>query len=61
MWALWGMSEEQRQENLYVLTYLKAMIPRHMKESKRRLTLEEIRAIIAEARVNWNDDDKLTA
>ncbi|HMT18569.1 MAG TPA: hypothetical protein PKD15_00875 [Candidatus Saccharibacteria bacterium] len=55
------MSEEQRQENLYVLTYLKAMIPRHMKESKRRLTLEEIRAIIAEARVNWNDDDKLTA
>jgi len=46
---------EKRNENIYVYTYLKAHIPRHMKELGRRLTTEEIRAVVAEARVAYND------
>lgn len=47
---------DKRNENLYVLTYLKAYIQKYTKQMGRRLNNDEIRAVIAEARTSWADD-----
>jgi hypothetical protein len=49
------LSSEKRQENTYVLTYMKSHIPKYAKELGRRMTRKEIQAVIAEARVAYND------
>jgi hypothetical protein len=51
-----NFTDKQREENLYVLTYMKAHIPRHTKKLGRKLQSEEIQAVIAEARFSFNDD-----
>jgi hypothetical protein len=48
--------EKKRMENLFVYNYMKAYIPRHMKKIGRKLQTDEIRAIVAEARVSYADD-----
>jgi hypothetical protein len=48
--------EKKRMENLFVYNYMKAYIPRHMKQMGRKLQTDEIRAIIAEARISYADD-----
>lgn len=48
------MPEAKRRENIYVLTYLKAHVPRLQKEMG-KLSTEDIRAVIAQARASYSD------
>jgi hypothetical protein len=47
---------EKQKENLYVYEYLKAHIPKYTRNKGSRLDIDEIRAVIAEARYNYNDN-----
>jgi hypothetical protein len=49
-------TQEQRNENLYVYEYMKSRLMSVKKHNKRIPTKDEIRAVIAEARVSYNDD-----
>lgn len=47
--------QEQLDENIYVYTYMKAKIPKYMKDKGSKLDPDEIKAVIQEARVSYHD------